>query len=44
MTRGAGDNKSEAELDTLPPCDTLEELVSYAISCMLGATRWTSPA
>ena len=31
-----GGNRSEAELEALLQCDTLRELVSYAIGCMMG--------
>ncbi|MCC4272204.1 BREX-1 system adenine-specific DNA-methyltransferase PglX [Marinobacter nauticus] len=31
-----GSNRSEGELETLLQCDTLRELVSYAIGCMMG--------
>src|SRR5690606_31712037 len=31
-----GGDKSEAELETMLQCDTLRELVSYAIGCMMG--------
>jgi len=31
-----GSNRSEEELETLLQCDTLKELVSYAIGCMMG--------
>ncbi|MGO2383498.1 MAG: BREX-1 system adenine-specific DNA-methyltransferase PglX [Halomonas sp.] len=31
-----GGNRSEEELETLLQCDTLKELVSYAIGCMMG--------
>jgi len=31
-----GGNRSEEELETLLQCDTLRELVSYAIGCMMG--------
>ncbi|WP_312514080.1 BREX-1 system adenine-specific DNA-methyltransferase PglX [Stutzerimonas nitrititolerans] len=31
-----GGEKSDAELETLLQCETIEELVSYAIGCMMG--------
>ncbi|OLO12630.1 SAM-dependent methyltransferase [Chromohalobacter japonicus] len=31
-----GGNRSKEELETLLQCDTLKELVSYAIGCMMG--------
>ncbi|MCX2795338.1 BREX-1 system adenine-specific DNA-methyltransferase PglX [Microbulbifer thermotolerans] len=31
-----GGNRSEEELETLLQCDTLKELVSYSIGCMMG--------
>jgi len=31
-----GGNRSEEQLETLLQCDTLKELVSYAIGCMMG--------
>ncbi|HHM7098807.1 BREX-1 system adenine-specific DNA-methyltransferase PglX [Pseudomonas aeruginosa] len=38
-----GNNKSEAELETLLQCDTLRELVSYAIGCMMGRYSLDKP-
>jgi len=38
-----GGNKSEAELETLLQCDTLRELVSYAIGCMMGRYSLDKP-
>lgn len=38
-----GGDKSEAELETLLQCDTLRELVSYAIGCMMGRYSLDKP-
>ncbi|KSG52893.2 type II restriction endonuclease subunit M [Pseudomonas aeruginosa] len=38
-----GGNKSEAELETMLQCDTLRELVSYAIGCMMGRYSLDKP-
>ena len=38
-----GGDKSEAELETLLQCDTLKELVSYAIGCMMGRYSLDKP-
>lgn len=38
-----GNDKSEAELETLLQCDTLKELVSYAIGCMMGRYSLDKP-
>ncbi len=38
-----GGDKSEAELETLQQCDTIEELVSYAIGCMMGRYSLDKP-
>ncbi|MDP2226821.1 MAG: BREX-1 system adenine-specific DNA-methyltransferase PglX [Moraxellaceae bacterium] len=38
-----GNDKSEAELETLLKCDTIEELVSYAIGCMMGRYSLDKP-
>lgn len=36
-------NRSEKELETLLQCDTLRELVSYAIGCMMGRYSLDKP-
>ncbi len=38
-----GGNRSEDELKTLLQCDTLRELVSYAIGCMMGRYSLDKP-
>lgn len=38
-----GGNRSEEELGTLLQCDTLRELVSYAIGCMMGRYSLDKP-
>lgn len=38
-----GGNRSEDELETLLQCDTLRELVSYAIGCMMGRYSLDKP-
>lgn len=38
-----GSNRSEEELETLLQCDTLRELVSYAIGCMMGRYSLDKP-
>jgi type II restriction/modification system DNA methylase subunit YeeA len=38
-----GGNRSEEELETLQQCDTLRELVSYAIGCMMGRYSFDKP-
>ena len=38
-----GGDKSEAELEDLLQCDTLKELVSYAIGCMMGRYSLDKP-
>ena len=38
-----GSNRSEEELETLLQCDTLKELVSYAIGCMMGRYSLDKP-
>ncbi|MGO1772924.1 MAG: BREX-1 system adenine-specific DNA-methyltransferase PglX, partial [Halomonas sp.] len=38
-----GGNRSEEELETLLQCDTLKELVSYAIGCMMGRYSLDKP-
>lgn len=38
-----GGDKSEAELEILQQCDTIEELVSYAIGCMMGRYSLDKP-
>ncbi|WP_336273110.1 BREX-1 system adenine-specific DNA-methyltransferase PglX [Vreelandella indica] len=38
-----GGNRSEDELETLFQCDTLKELVSYAIGCMMGRYSLDKP-
>jgi hypothetical protein len=38
-----GSDKSEAELETLLQCDTIRELVSYAIGCMMGRYSLDKP-
>ncbi len=38
-----GANRSEAELETLLQCDTLKELISYAIGCMMGRYSLDKP-
>lgn len=38
-----GGNRSEEELATLLQCDTLKELVSYAIGCMMGRYSLDKP-
>ncbi|MEH6387442.1 MAG: BREX-1 system adenine-specific DNA-methyltransferase PglX [Pseudomonas profundi] len=38
-----GDNRSDEELETLLQCDTLRELVSYAIGCMMGRYSLDKP-
>ncbi|BCB08137.1 class I SAM-dependent DNA methyltransferase [Vreelandella venusta] len=38
-----GSNRSEDELETLLQCDTLKELVSYAIGCMMGRYSLDKP-
>lgn len=38
-----GGNRSEEELETLLQCDTLRELVSYAIGCMMGRYSLDKP-
>jgi len=38
-----GGNKSEEELETMFQCDTMEELVSYAIGCMMGRYSLDKP-
>ncbi|SEQ21488.1 Eco57I restriction-modification methylase [Ectothiorhodospira magna] len=39
-----GGNRSEEELETLLQCDTLKELVSYAIGCMMGRYSLDKPS
>jgi type II restriction/modification system DNA methylase subunit YeeA len=38
-----GGNRSKEELDALLQCDTLRELVSYAIGCMMGRYSLDTP-
>lgn len=38
-----GCNRSEQELETLQKCDTVRELVSYAIGCMMGRYSLDKP-
>ncbi len=38
-----GVDKSDAELETMLQCDTMEELVSYAIGCMMGRYSLDKP-
>lgn len=38
-----GGNRSEEELETLLQCDTLRELVSYSIGCMMGRYSLDKP-
>lgn len=38
-----GGNRSEEELETLLQCDTIRELVSYAIGCMMGRYSLDKP-
>ncbi len=38
-----GGNRSEEQLETLLQCDTLKELVSYAIGCMMGRYSLDKP-
>jgi type II restriction/modification system DNA methylase subunit YeeA len=38
-----GGNRSEEELESLLQCDTLKELVSYAIGCMMGRYSLDKP-
>lgn len=38
-----GGNKSEEELETLLQCDTIRELISYAIGCMMGRYSLDNP-
>ncbi|MDY7117430.1 BREX-1 system adenine-specific DNA-methyltransferase PglX [Halomonas sp. SSL-5] len=38
-----GGNRNEEELETLLQCDTLKELVSYAIGCMMGRYSLDKP-
>nr|WP_290697937.1 BREX-1 system adenine-specific DNA-methyltransferase PglX [Halomonas sp. UBA3074] len=38
-----GSKRSEEELETLLQCDTLKELVSYAIGCMMGRYSLDKP-
>ena len=38
-----GGNRSEEELETLQRCDTLKELMSYAIGCMMGRYSLDKP-
>jgi len=38
-----GGNRREEELETLLQCDTLKELVSYAIGCMMGRYSLDKP-
>jgi len=38
-----GGDKSEAELEILQQCDTIKELVSYAIGCMMGRYSLDKP-
>ena len=38
-----GSNRSEEELETLLQCDTLKELVSYTIGCMMGRYSLDQP-
>ena len=38
-----GGNRSEEELETLLQCDTLKELVSYTIGCMMGRYSLDKP-
>ena len=38
-----GGNRSDEELETLLQCDTLRELVSYAIGCMMGRYSLDKP-
>ena len=38
-----GGNRSEEELETLLQCDTLRELVSYALGCMMGRYSLDKP-
>ncbi|GAB3472790.1 BREX-1 system adenine-specific DNA-methyltransferase PglX [Azotobacter salinestris] len=38
-----GGNKSEAELEIMLQCDTMGELVSYAIGCMMGRYSLDKP-
>ncbi|HDZ09176.1 BREX-1 system adenine-specific DNA-methyltransferase PglX [Pseudohongiella sp.] len=38
-----GINRSEEELETLLQCDTIKELVSYAIGCMMGRYSLDKP-
>jgi type II restriction/modification system DNA methylase subunit YeeA len=38
-----GGNRSEEELETLLRCDTIKELVSYAIGCMMGRYSLDKP-
>jgi type II restriction/modification system DNA methylase subunit YeeA len=38
-----GKNNSDEELETLLQCDTLKELVSYAIGCMMGRYSLDKP-
>lgn len=38
-----GGNKSDEELETMLQCDTMEELVSYAIGCMMGRYSLDKP-
>ena len=38
-----GGNRSEEELETLLQCDTLKELVSYSIGCMMGRYSLDKP-
>lgn len=38
-----GGNKTNEELETMLQCDTMEELVSYAIGCMMGRYSLDKP-
>lgn len=38
-----GNNRSEEELETLLQCDTIRELASYAIGCMMGRYSLDKP-
>lgn len=38
-----GGNRSEEELETLLQCDTIKELISYAIGCMMGRYSLDKP-
>nr|WP_280546027.1 BREX-1 system adenine-specific DNA-methyltransferase PglX [Halomonas sp. 11-S5] len=38
-----GRNRSEEELETLLQCDTLKELISYSIGCMMGRYSLDKP-